>query len=218
MRCSPTEEENGWSHRGCHGRVSLDGVDLRAGGPWLLDERAAHYLLRVHRLKEGCRVTLFAREGLEVDVHLVKAETWTLVADGPVRNGLTGAPLTVFYALPKGDKVDRVVRQLTELGVTRLCLFAGERSVVKLTAERARKKLLRWRRIGEEAARQSGRADTLLIDEPTTLEGCFDALKPGTHLVFEPSATQSLDQIEWECPVSIFVGPEGGFSSEELDA
>lgn len=199
-------------------RVSLDGVDLQTGGPWPLDERAQHYLLRVHRLKAGSRVTLFARAGREVDARLSKGDTWSLVAEGPVRQGLTGSPVTVYYALPKGDKVDRVVRQLTELGVSRLCLFAGERSVVKLTAERARKKLQRWGRIGEEAARQSGRADSLVIDEPTTLSACLDALETGTHLVFEPSATRSLDLIEWECPVSIFVGPEGGFAPEELEA
>mgnify|MGYP002885589414 CR=1 FL=1 len=197
-------------------RVPLHGANLRDGGPWSLDERAAHYLLRVHRLREGDLVTVFSRDGVEVSARLVAGDPWVLNAQGEPREGLTAAPVIVCYALPKGDKVDRVVRQLTELGVERLLLFGGARSVVKLSPERAKKKLERWDRIASEAARQSGRADSLIIEGPFTLNEVLERTAAGSQLVFEPSADGTLDRHEWSCPVSLFIGPEGGFAAEEL--
>jgi 16S rRNA (uracil1498-N3)-methyltransferase len=197
-------------------RVTLATADLRVGSAWPLDDRATHYLLRVHRLRAGDLVTVFSREGVEIDARLERGEPWRLVAESPLREGLTASPVTVYYALPKGDKVDRVVRQLSELGVERLVLFSGVRSVVKLTAARAQKKLERWRRIAEEAARQCGRSDSLMISGPVTLSEILESLGETTALVFEPAANNTLDQVEWTCPVALFIGPEGGISPDEL--
>ena len=197
-------------------RVPMHGVDLRTDGPWALSERAQRYLTRVHRLGEGDLVTAFSRDGVEVDARLVLGETWSLAPTGPHREGLRGAPLTVCYGLPKGDKLDRVARQLTELGVERLVLLSAARSVVKLTAGRADKRRSRLERIAEEAARQSGRADSLAVVGPMSLADALTVCSGGTRLVFDPSGEAALDDVDWTCPATIFVGPEGGFSPEEL--
>src|SRR5690606_38061840 len=89
---------------------------------------------------------------------------------GPLRPAevVAGAGLVLVYALAKGDKVDDVVRDATELGTTRVIVTRTERAVVKMTGERAKDKLDRWRRIAEQAARQCGRAD------PPSILGVLD--------------------------------------------
>ncbi len=207
-------------------RIMLADVDLESSGPWPLDARAAHYLLRVHRLSEGALVDVFAGDGREVTARLVTHAADSdahpemvepaLVPVGPVRFGAGGAPLSLCYGLPKGDKLDQVVRQLSELGVARIFLLAAERSVVRLSQERAEKRVARLERVAEEAARQCGRADRLQIMPPMTLTELLEYHAVGTRVVFQPDGPGRLSQLELSQPVTLFVGPEGGFSPEEL--
>ena len=95
-------------------------LDLTRGGPWPLNEASVHYLRRVRRCQEGDLLVAFDGLGHEIDAQLALMDgTWVITALGPPRVGQTGAPISVYYGLPKGEKLDRVTRQLTELGVQR---------------------------------------------------------------------------------------------------
>lgn len=200
-------------------RVPLPGADLTAERHPLPPE-TAHYLHRVRRLGPGDPVRLFDGAGHEADATL-GGDPDALWAErtGPVETGRRGAPVTLVYGLPKGDKLETVARQITELGAARLILLDARRSVVRLTGPRAAKRRDRLARIMAEAARQSGRADTPALLGPVDLAAALDATADcPTRWVLHPDAPHDPDAPPPTAPLAIFVGPEGGFDPDEIAA
>ena len=200
-------------------RAKLPKNTIGQGGPWPLSDDLMHYLTRVHRLAENATVIAFDGTGLECEARLFKQDGhWLLEATESPREGLQGTEVTVWYGLPKGDKLERVTRQLTELGVGGLILISCQRSVVRLEPKRAEKRIARLTRIAEEATRQSGRADSLTIHGPQTIAEALKSNALDTLIVFDPTGNQQLDELELHGTIGAVVGPEGGFTADELDA
>lgn len=198
-------------------RVPLKGLDPQASS-WPLPPEAAHYVVDVRRLKSGDALVVFDASGLEAPATLASEEGgWIAVAAGPVVQGETGADLTLCYALPKGEKLDAVLRQVTELGVGAVLLVQSERAVSRLDASRAAKKRQRWDRLVQEAARQCGRADAPRLDGPVSFAEALEATADAQwRAILHPEAAAPWP-IDGEAgPGALFVGPEGGFSPSEL--
>lgn len=183
-----------------------------------LEPEAAHYLCVVRRLIAGDTVRVFDGRGREATAVLeVDGARVLLRRVDAVVAGLSGADVRLVYALPRGEKVDDVVRHVTELGVSGVLLLAAERSVSRLDdAERADKKRSRWARIAAEAARQSGRADVPTVEGPTSLEAYLEASASRCRFVLHPEDGEPLPPLPVELGVDVAVGPEGGFSPREL--
>lgn len=122
----------------------------------------------------------------------------------------------LWYGLPKGDKLETVIRQATELGVERVRLLACQRSVTRLEGDRQAGKLERLTRVAAEAARQCGRADVPAVDAPLTVGAALAADPPARLLVLHPEGGVPLASLTLTEPVVVCVGPEGGFSPDEL--
>jgi 16S rRNA (uracil1498-N3)-methyltransferase len=194
-----------------------------------LEGESAHKLRLVLRLREGDEVELFDGVGVQatgVISHL--DELRVLLKIGEVRRELTRvAPLQVAQALVKGDKLELVIQKATELGASAIWPFRAQRSVVKLEGERASERVGRWRKIASEAARQCGRADVPDVAELTDLAGIL--ARPGpkaflyegektvrlSHFLDEVAASSSSTEL---LPRTLIIGPEGGFSGEEVEA
>ncbi len=196
-------------------------VPRAAEGVVRLDGPRAHYLNSVLRLSPGAVLEVFDGEGGSFAAEVL--------GNGELRLGarsLTAAPgavdIVLVQALAKGDKLDFVVQKATELGASRIVPLATLRSVVKLDADRGAARVLRWRRIAEEAARQCGRADVPVIDEPRTWEELFAALvrEPDRRaLLLHPEATLRLSSAARGAPkLALVVGAEGGFAPSEREA
>lgn len=199
-------------------RVALPGADLHAN-EIALPADAAHYVVNVRRISLGQTLRLFDGAGHEVDAVLRGGDSgWIVEPVGPVVTGRRAAPVTVCYALAKGDKLDRVARQITELGAARLLLLQTERTVVRLDANRARRRRERLARVMAEAARQCGRADQPALEGPATIEQALDATaEAASRWVLHPEGGRRLDQTDPVAPLALFVGPEGGFSAQEVE-
>ncbi|MEZ4467273.1 MAG: RsmE family RNA methyltransferase [bacterium] len=160
---------------------------------------------------------VFDGAGLEVDASLVSTpDGWLARPDGPPRPGRAGVGVHLWYGLPKGDKLETVLRQATELGVERVRLLACQRSVVRLEGGRKDGKLDRLARVAAEAARQCGRADVPTVEAPATVAEALAAEVPGLLLVLHPEGGRPLVEVPLTAPVTVCVGPEGGFSPDEL--
>ena len=128
--------------------------------------------------------------------------------------------VTLLYALTKGDKTDLVLQKATELGVKKVALIQSERTVVKYDNKDIEKKSQRFIKIMKEASEQSHR---LVVPE---FLGIFNlkALPPQAFsdvnfVAYEKDASKADEQfegLEKGKSVSVLIGPEGGFSKQEI--
>ena len=129
-------------------------------------------------------------------------------------------PVTLYQALPKGDKMELVIQKATELGMARLVPVAASRSVVQLKADKAEGKLARWQKIAQEAAEQSERGRVPVVAAPVAVKDV--RLADGelglvlSERVEGPSLPRALPA-QAPAGLAVFVGPEGGWTPEELD-
>lgn len=196
-------------------------ADLRPG-EHRLPEETARYVSRVHRLGVGASLALFDPESAtEADGSIVAvAKDGVRVSIGTARptTRRPARPLVLLQALGKGDKVDAVLRDATELGATAVVLVATARSVPKV--EPARR--ARWQRIATEAARQCERGDRPEIAGPMPLAEALarrDGGEDGLRLCLDPRAPRTLREAAEARPTRsavVLIGPEGGLTGDEL--
>ena len=130
----------------------------------------------------------------------------------------------LFQGLPKSDKMELIVQKAVELGAYEIIPVATKRAVVKLDDKKASKKVERWNSIAEGGAKQSGRS---FVPEVTSVMSFKEALKyAGTlDVVLIPyelaegmaETKQVISAIEPGQSVGIFIGPEGGFETAEVE-
>jgi 16S rRNA (uracil1498-N3)-methyltransferase len=167
----------------------------------------AHQVRRVLRLRDGDRIVLLTGDGIEAECRL-DGDDCVVEA----RRAATGEPrhrLTVCQALLKGDGLEHVVRQGTEIGVARFRLVITERCVPRDVTPR---RLERLRAIAREAAEQSERGIVPAVEAPVPLDA---VLSPASVLLFERNDGVRLGQLP---PAeTVVIGPEGGFAPAEVE-
>jgi 16S rRNA (uracil1498-N3)-methyltransferase len=192
------------------------------GGELELPPDSAHHA-RVLRLELGAEVELFdGRSGLADATLTSVARTRTMCLAGPRRELPAVAPaLHVVLGLPKGSKLEPIVRMLTELGAHSLHLASCERSVPRPQREDSATRLPRLERIAIEACAQSGQARAPELHAPAALmEVATRAPLSSQRLVFWERATSPLRarSVGTGEDVWAVVGPEGGLSETEVGA
>ena len=188
-------------------------------------ESLAHHV-RVLRLAAGCSVTLFDGHGGEIEGTLDFIGKNPTVALGEHRSHETelGGHITLVQGLPSGDKMDWVIEKAVELGVARIIPVAAQRSVLQLSGPRLEKRLLHWQRLIQAASEQCGRNRLLAIEAPVSLEQALSATSQADRLLCDPVGNMSLKDAllrpegsaQSAKTVSLLVGPEGGWSQQEL--
>ena len=183
----------------------------------------ARHLGTVLRLKPGEEIEVFDGRGARFRAWLEDSDAAVLrlaepLPEAPVR----AVDVVLAQALAKGEKMDLVVQKATELGAARIVPFASERTVVRLDAERGPGRAERWRRVAQEAARQCGRADVPMIDEPAGWDRVLGLLRdePGRRgLLLDPEESKLRlgAAARGARKLLLAVGAEGGFSSQERE-
>ncbi len=195
-------------------------ADDLSGAHVLLTGPEGHHAATVRRLRTGevvdvvdglgtratCVVTGVAKDLVRLDVTARSSEQ----APAP--------RLVLAQALAKGDRGELAVELATEVGVDQIVPWTAARCVQQWHGERGERSLEKWRSTAREAAKQSRRAWWPVVSEPQRLPGL--AALPGQLLVLHASAAQPLTGIDLAADgdVVLIVGPEGGLTSDELDA
>ncbi len=184
-----------------------------------LESAQAHYLRHVLRLGAGDRVLLVDEEGSEFEARLAGGQGSALVAD--VLQKLAPRPqptlfVHLYAGLMKGKKMERLVRDATDLGVHSLTPFVSSRTIPKDIGDM---KLERMNKITLEESRLSGRNRPLLIRPPVPFSEAVRSDADLSLILWEQEATDIRDVVRARpaAPgsVSIYTGPEGGFSADE---
>lgn len=180
-----------------------------------LPEAAAHHAARVLRLAEGDAVVLFNGRGGEYEARLELGGRGSVAARIGEHHAVEReSPLavTLAQAMSSGERMDFTVQKAVELGAAAIHPVLSARSVVRLDGERGAKKVLHWRRIAIAACEQCGRNRIPQIAAPVAL-AAYRA-PAGAKLLLSPAGSKGLAGIS-KGPLTLAVGPEGGFSAEE---
>lgn len=180
--------------------------DDMAGDRFALPSSIARQVRTVLRLGDGDRIVLLPGDGSAARCRLEGDDC--VVEERTAVNSEPRHRLTIVQALLKGDAMEEVVRQATEIGVSHFRLVVTERCVARDLSDR---KLQRLHAIAREAAEQSERAIVPGVEPPVLLA---EAVERGSVLLYERHDGDGLSQLD--PPPSVIIGPEGGFTSAEL--
>lgn len=187
-----------------------------------LPQALAHHAVRVLRLKPESEIILFDGRGGQYTATLLvegKKAYARLGVHDPIEAELAGR-ITLVQGLPSGDKMDWVVEKAVELGAVCVQPLAAQRSVLQLSGERLRKRLDHWRRIAQAASEQCGRNRIMEVADPQSLQQYLAAstAQAGSILFCHPGSSRTLAQAAQAAgsALTLLVGPEGGWSDEEL--
>ncbi|MCX7981520.1 MAG: 16S rRNA (uracil(1498)-N(3))-methyltransferase [Syntrophales bacterium] len=194
---------------------------------YVLTEEEEHYLTRVLRLRTESELAVFDGEGKEGIGILTRDR----------RDGRLGVRVISVHereegkfnlifcpSLTKGNKMDLVVQKVTELGVKEIIPIITRRSVSRPKDNEMEKKVARWRKIAQEATRQSGRTVVPIIYPPLEFTAFLDRGYPSGYLpvILWEEGGEPLEKIvqlshsRYFPGAMIVVGPEGGFDCDEV--
>ena len=185
------------------------------------------HISKVLRMSEGDELTLCDGRGMdyiatisEIDVKRIVCE----IREKKKSDTEAEIEVTLVQGLPKASKMDYIIQKTTELGIRRIIPCALSRCVVKLENRKAEeKKVERWRKISEEAAKQSGRGVIPEVTMPVNLDEAIKELRD-YDIVFVPYECEEenniksvLTSVEKPKKVGFIIGPEGGFDIAEIE-
>ena len=203
-------------------RFFMAGTNIMGGMAIMTGRDAEH--VRVLRLRRGEDMIICDGKGTDYKCRLVKADREQVEAEVIEVVPCPAEPtvqVTVLCGLPKGDRTDYIIQKCVEAGASEIMFFQSDRCVAK--PDKPEKKLERWQRIAEEAAKQSGRG---IIPQVSWAGEYADALNVANQkelglFMYETGEREALNAVlEANSDVktaAIVTGPEGGFAPFEAD-
>lgn len=199
---------------------ATDGATALISGP------DARHITTVLRLKPGDKIGLFDGKGLEYQARIEAVSSRSVkvtILNSSPSTAESPVEIIVAQAFLKERKMDGLVRQLTELGVTQWIPFFAQRSVPRLDQKNLSARSERWKKIAKEALKQCKRGRVPKIGEPASFESTLaqsrtcdlkiafweDESTPLTALL--PQSKQKIKTI------FAILGPEGGFTVREIE-
>jgi len=196
--------------------ASLEGQQAELGGA------LHHYLCHVLRLKPGAELELVDGAGVSRAgrIERIDAASALIALDEPVPTAREALPrLALLYGLSRRARTELVLQKSTELGIDWILPVVCHRSVSR--PGEPQRKLERWQEIVGQAARQCGRTTVPLISRPTRLSEALAAVSCVERKVLAAAGAPSLARtgsgLTGARDVVLAVGPEGGFTDEEVD-
>ena len=131
--------------------------------------------------------------------------------------------IILAQAVVKGERMDWLVQKVAEVGVARLIPFLSQRTVVRLDEKRAAARRERWQKIADQAARQSLATSAMRVEKVVALPEAVERLHGVSLLLvaYEEEEVRDLRQAlrrrAGPDSAAVFVGPEGGFTPEEIE-
>lgn len=191
---------------------------VSAGSEVRLDEKSSHYLKDVLRLREDAVLHIFNGAGGYYIARVVSAgkrSVTILPLEHVGEERESGLDLILVQGLSRARKMDFTIQKAVELGVNRIIPVVTEFSQVKLTDERADKRVSHWRGVVISACEQCGRNRLPGVEMPVPLAACPEP-GDGTGLMLHPEAEHCLAEITpGQGRILLLAGPEGGLSEKD---
>lgn len=193
----------------------------------IIDNEDVEHIIRVLRLEKGDRLTVCDGKGTDYEAEILEIEKKEIVCEIIDKTNSDTEPniqVTLFQALPKASKMEYIIQKTTELGISEIVPVKLKRCVVKVDNKKdEKKKIDRWQKISESAAKQSGRG---VIPKISNIMGLNEVIEKSKEfdLFFVPYECEeqkklkeillSKDDVK---KVGFLIGPEGGFDIAETE-
>jgi 16S rRNA (uracil1498-N3)-methyltransferase len=193
-------------------------------GQVVFPSEAAHQIYRVLRLRPGQRLVVLNNQGDEYTIELEEVSQRTATGKIVEQQPTLGEPacrLALYLCLAQREKFEWMLQKCTETGASTFIPVISSRSLVQDLAE-TNKKAARWEKILQEAAEQSGRGRIPALKPAISLSQAVRQGQGKRIILWEQEHSTNLRQAlanlspENSPEISILVGPEGGFSMEEV--
>ncbi len=197
--------------------------ELQPGRKCLLPRSQARHAVRVLRLKAGEEIILFNGDGAEYRAVIERPTEDGLVVqvrESQAADREAPLPVTLAQGVSSGERMDFTLQKAVELGVAAIQPLVTSRSIVRLDAERAAKRLAHWQGVVIAACEQCGRNRVPRVEPLRAIDEWTRALArepaAGVRVLLSPRASTALRNLERpEAGVLLLAGPEGGLAPEE---
>lgn len=192
---------------------------LTSGSVIDLEADAANHVGRVLRLSQGAELELFCGDDHTYKAIIANASKKHVQVEITAKSYCSvESPLKIhlIQGISRGDRMDFTLQKSVELGVASITPLFTERCGVKLQGERLQKKIMQWQKIVIAACEQSGRNVVPVVKEALTLERYLALPQRPQTITLEPTATHSLKSAPVAQELALLIGPEGGFSADEI--
>lgn len=192
----------------------------------LIEGEDVNHIAKVLRLRSGEEISVSNGRGREFICTLAEINKKQVTCEiNEEFQNQTEAPIkiTLFQGLPKAQKMDLIIQKCVEIGIYKIQPVITERVVIKTEGKDLSNKIERWRRIAEEAAKQSKRGIIPEIAEPITFDEAVEQLREMNVSVvpYEKEEAKGLREALKESSdsktVGVLIGPEGGFNEKEIE-
>jgi len=200
-------------------RIHCD-LRLGPGAQFALAPEAAQHVAKSLRLKAGDTIVVFDGRGGEYDAAIQRVEKDRVdVKVGGFRDADVEAHLRVglVQGLPEADKMDWIIQKAVELGAAWVQPIVCDRSVVRISGERAARREAHWRRVAVAACEQSGRNRIPEVRPTLGFQSWVAVPATAPRWVLAPGAPALAAQPAPGGDLELLVGPEGGLSERETD-
>ena len=188
----------------------------------ILDEFSSHHALRVMRVKVDHFLVLFNGDGFEYRGRVSDINKKTInveILSKEKNNNESPISINLFQSISSNEKMDMVIQKATELGVSSIQPIFSSRSTIKLSLDRTKKRLTHWRQVLISACEQSGRSKIPTIKSPIGFDQVSEGITTNSlNLLLHPDNLEESSNLpnEYSGDINIFIGPEGGFSQDEV--
>ena len=187
-----------------------------------LDEFASHHALRVMRVKVNDFLILFNGDGFDYKgrVNDINKKTINIeILSKEKNNNESPININLFQSISSNEKMDMVIQKATELGVSSIQPIFTSRSTIKLSLDRTKKRVIHWKQVSISACEQSGRSKIPTIKSPIEFDQISKGIKTNSlNLLLHPDNLEESSNLpnEYSGDINVFIGPEGGFSQDEV--
>ena len=196
-------------------------VPLTSHSTITLPAAAANHAIKVLRLQVGDTLRLFNGDGHDYSASIEAISKHEVIVKTGQATALSNEPalkITLAQGISAGDRMDFTIQKSVELGIHAIQPISCQRSVVKLSGDRADKRREHWQNVATSACEQSGRAFLPEVGQATSLaKWLAGAPSFATRITLDPLATTRLQDLPTPSgPICLLIGPEGGLTEEEI--
>lgn len=193
------------------------------GDKIFLDEEQSRHIAKSLRMRQGDMITVCNGSGTDYGCiidEITKSSVTLSVCYEQASNSEPDIKVSLFQGVPKGDKMEDIIQKCVELGIFEITPVLTKRSISRPDEKQAKKKQIRYNKIALEAAQQSGRGIVPEIHEMTSFKNAVEACSADLKILFYEGGGAPIKSVINKDikSAAIFIGPEGGFEKEEVEA